>query len=589
MITLNKSNHNPLNPLLVGCFALLLLSNLITIPGVGNQAFSLTKNIFEFVSFIGLVSIGLSLCLLNRTFRFTHICLLASVFVILLLLPSFWNTNSGLLDTFPRVGMLVLGALSLCVLPSLFTHQHHKFIFTGILLLGLYQSGLGVFQLYTHGNSKVYGSFYQVNVFGSFLAMVSMVWIYCYSKYLHYLNHKYIWLSLALFSVSLNAYLTVIATDSIRLVALICAFSSILLIKDASYVKSWRHPSLLLIILPIIILLSPRPVLLGEDLANSQPHTFHALDSSHAFTQSLGARPYMYQFSFEAFMSKPFTGHGMGHFEKAFLSQQIIDNPTQSNGIHQYQHGHPHNEMLLWLVEQVLAGVAFILLIVGMGYLMWRGHVEYKIALLTLPLILHNLTEYPFYQSILHYALLLIFLSLASSTDKRFSLTIRPLHLSYLVPINALIFILPIMFSVGSYQANTALVRFYQSNATAAEALLSQTHTLGFTRLYNFELLTWALNARTEQNSQQRRKQRRILRFYAEKVAQDFASKPNPELGYRLIDAQLSLGQMKAALNTLDEFRQYFPHATKDPSELFEAKGFNVTLGIKREANLPFL
>ena len=42
--------------------------------------------------------------------------------------------------------------------------------------------------------------------------------------------------------------------------------------KDASYVKSWRHPSLLLIILPIIILLTPRYILLGEDLANSQPH-----------------------------------------------------------------------------------------------------------------------------------------------------------------------------------------------------------------------------------------------------------------------------------------------------------------------------
>ena len=111
------------------------------------------------------------------------------------------------------------------------------------------------------------------------------------------------------------------------------------------------------------------------------------------------------------------------------------------------------------------------------------------------------------------------------------------------MPINALVFILPIIFSVGSYQANTALVRFYQSNATAAEALFSQNHTLVFTRLYHFELITWALNARTEQNRQQPRKQRRILRFYAEKVAQDFASKPNPELGYRLIDAQLSWGK----------------------------------------------
>jgi O-antigen polymerase len=285
----------------------------------------------------------------------------------------------------------------------------------------------------------------------------------------------------------------------------------------------------------------------------------------------------MYQVSFEAFMSKPFSGQGMGHFEKAFLSQQIIDNPTQSNGIHQYQHGHPHNELLLWLVEQgLLAGVAFILLIIGMLYLMWRGQMDYKIALLTLPLVLHSLTEYPFYQSILHYALLLIFLSLASSTDKGFTLTIRPLHLTYLVPINALVFILPMMFSVGSYQANKALVRFYQSNATNAEVLLVQNHTLGFTRLYNFELLTWALNARKEQSRQQRRKQQRILRFYAEKVAQDFASKPNPELGYRLIDAQLSLGQMKTALHSLDEFRRYFPHAAKDPSELFEAKGFNV-------------
>ena len=573
MITLNHTDHNPFTLLVLSCFTLLLLSNLITVPGVGSHVFSLTKNIFEFVCFVGLISLGCVTCTLNKQFVFKRVVVLAVGFVLLLLLPSFWNTTSGLLDTFPRIGMLILGVLSLCVLPSLCTPHHHKFIFAGILLLGLYQSGLGLFQLFTQSNSKVYGSFYQVNVFGSFLAVVSMVWIYCYSKYLHYLNHKYIWLSLALFSVCLNAYLTVIATDSIRLVALICAFSSIFLIKDASYVKSWRHPSILLILLPIIILLTPRPILLGEDSANRQPHTFHAFDSSQAFTQSLGARPYMYQVSIEAFMSQPFTGHGMGHFEKAFLSQQIINNPTQSNGIHQYQQRHPHNELLLWLVEQgLLAGVAFILLFFGMLFLMWRGHVDYKIALLTLPLVLHSLTEYPFYQSILHYALLLILLSLSSSKDRGFLLTIRPLHLSYLVPINALVFILPIMFSVGSYQANTALVRFYQSNATAAETLLSQTHTLGFMRLYNFEMLTWALNTRAEPS----RQQRHALRFYAKKVAQDFASKPNPELGYRLIDAQLSLGQMKTALNTLDEFRRYFPHATKDPGELFAARGFNV-------------
>ena len=227
MITLNHTNHNPFTLLVLSCFTLLLLSNLITAPGVGSHVFSLIKNIFEFVCFVGLISLGCVTCTLNKQFVFKRVAVLAVGFVLLLLLPSFWNTTSGLLDTFPRIGMLVLGVLSLCVLPSLFSPQHHKFIFAGILLLGFYQSGLGLSQLFTQGNSKVYGSFYQVNVFGSFLAVVSMVWIYCYSKYLHYLNHKYIWLSLALFSVSLNAYLTVIATDSIRLVALICAFSSI--------------------------------------------------------------------------------------------------------------------------------------------------------------------------------------------------------------------------------------------------------------------------------------------------------------------------------------------------------------------------
>ncbi|AMG98901.1 MAG: Wzy polymerase domain-containing protein [Enterobacter asburiae] len=122
---------------------------------------------------------------------------------------------------------------------------------------------------------------------------------------------------------------------------------------------------------------------------------------------------------------KPWQGWGYGGFEYDFQHFRI--NQTPATLVTEIAR-HPHNEILLWIVEGGLVGFAGVMLVLaGMGTVIRKAIKQDRIALMAghrmagmptalcfavLPMAIHTLLEFPFYLSTLHFAIFLLLLAI---------------------------------------------------------------------------------------------------------------------------------------------------------------------------------
>ncbi|MFW1676289.1 Wzy polymerase domain-containing protein [Pontibacter sp. JAM-7] len=137
------------------------------------------------------------------------------------------------------------------------------------------------------------------------------------------------------------------------------------------------------------------------------------------FDQAIGGmdsdvRWKVYRISLDLFLEKPLVGHGVGSFQKVFQDKRA---EYQADGKlslgTQPRFTHPHNELMLWLVEAGLISLAGIVIAaVATFYQLyktgWQRGTGY--AALLIPLTLHSQVELPFYISNTHWVLLLYLL-----------------------------------------------------------------------------------------------------------------------------------------------------------------------------------
>ena len=113
--------------------------------------------------------------------------------------------------------------------------------------------------------------------------------------------------------------------------------------------------------------------------------------------------------SLRMFIEKPLFGWGVGGFEYSFLHRFGGEETFVAQGTS----AHPHNEILLWMVEGgSLALLAMAAIIIGGGIIVRLAYRRKRLPLLAVafPVLLHMMTEYPIYQSAVHWLMLLIVL-----------------------------------------------------------------------------------------------------------------------------------------------------------------------------------
>jgi O-antigen polymerase len=113
------------------------------------------------------------------------------------------------------------------------------------------------------------------------------------------------------------------------------------------------------------------------------------------------------------FLLNPWRGWGVGSFGWHYLrlfGGEFVTNMS-----------HPHNEILLWMVEGGITGLVAVMMLLSGGLLLWlKGNAWRRATMVTaLPVVIHMLTEYPLYLSTPHWLLLLTVLRCADKSAGR--------------------------------------------------------------------------------------------------------------------------------------------------------------------------
>lgn len=131
-----------------------------------------------------------------------------------------------------------------------------------------------------------------------------------------------------------------------------------------------------------------------------------------------GSRDVFWPFILKLISQNFWLGYGYGSFESVFL-ERFRDYQALNPGlvdVIDVNLDHPHNELLFWAMEGGVAPLLGLLLMAGA--FVWRiGKAGWPLRLamlgLVAPILLHTQTEFPFYQSIVHWWLFLLLVYIA--------------------------------------------------------------------------------------------------------------------------------------------------------------------------------
>ncbi|MCE5312544.1 MAG: Wzy polymerase domain-containing protein, partial [Nitrospiraceae bacterium] len=341
------------------------------------------------------------------------------IFIILRIAPVFFSPVLNLHSALAKTAGLLVGALFfLSLYQAGFGEDERRRILLIVFVSGVIQSLIGIGQFFFPGidvspllmkfKGIPYGSFQQLNLMGSWLATCIVISLYLtLHGWRDGFGRKLRALFMALTVLPCFVLpLTGSRTGLLGLlagIALISFSSRDLLRQKARLMQVW----FVLLILSFSLGVASSYLLKGESILISKT----AGTSIH----DMAGRAVLYKVSIEMFKDAP-LGHGIGDFSSlypVYETRLFKDNLNDSTRM--YGSLHPHNELLYQLAESGVIGIAGLVFVSGffVFYLLRSGIKEAGIFLgLMLPLIIHSMLEYPFYQSLPHYALFIILLYL---------------------------------------------------------------------------------------------------------------------------------------------------------------------------------
>ena len=168
--------------------------------------------------------------------------------------------------------------------------------------------------------------------------------------------------------------------------------------------------------------------LLSANLLEKQRGHQSILDKTMAMNAGFSgsARLGIYSIAIELIKEKPILGHGIGSFVEVWQRGKVDFYTKYPEATLPSQRvSHPHNEMIMWMVEGgSLAGMGLLLVVMSVLLSLKRlphGR-RYAYAAILVPITLHTQVELPFYISSIHWFvfLILLFLVLQPSRKKHF-------------------------------------------------------------------------------------------------------------------------------------------------------------------------
>ena len=255
----------------------------------------------------------------------------------------------------------------------------------------------------------------------------------------------------------------------------------------------------------------------------------------------------------------PWLGHGYGSFEYTFLHDFYApEHITPDMRLMEENLDHPHNEVLFWLHEGGIVAVIG-LLIFATGYIRslfkcagWAKRIS--LLALVLPLLFHSMVEYPFYHSVAHFFLFIVFLWLAdaeSGLQKVYACSYW--FLARVVAILIPLIVVPFMLT--GLQAAYVLTKYDRMKDKNPQMLEQIVNPLPWMMMYDFQMRSVQLIFSAAMHD------KAGLESYVDWAKQFLHNTPRAVVYSRLVYALQLLNDKEQAQFWLDEGKRVFPRA----------------------------
>ena len=360
-------------------------------------------------------AIGCGLYLIAGTGRFTcsRLSMWLAILACLLVLPAFlpMANQDGVLD---RVTGLLAGLLLLVCLQQFRFSRDIKLLLMLLVIVSVWVEmiiawdrflrsvGIGISETRPAWVGDPHGIFQQRNVFASLLAtgIVLSGYLLGYTGKMHDGKFQPYYVVLLLLPFAAVHLLNAMYSRTGWL-GLLVGFSLVL-----PYMIRQAHRYLLVLWLVSLV----GGFILTWQL--SQSTSWAAPEKTIATVE--GLRQIHFPQTMDMIKDKPLLGYGYGNFESAYLNftaEKFATGASSLPGISRLDH--PHNELLFWAAE---GGIYALVLVLLAAWFVWKRVVVlpwlHRLAVIGLffPIVLHTQLEYPFYQSVLHWVIFILFI-----------------------------------------------------------------------------------------------------------------------------------------------------------------------------------
>lgn len=449
----------------------LLFSIFFYIPNVGGFGFSLPFNSFALLSLTwALLIVVYQSIKSNHPIKSDRFLAVSFVIFTLLLLPLMWSKQVQLYSALPRLIFIILGLHTyFCLLQIKNKKKFNESLLYLICFSTLLSACFALYQFYLMTADSYFaikieyvrpvGIFQQVNVLASYTATGIAISLYLLTRSKQKSFKKFLYL--CVFVNSWALFLTQSRTGFLAYGVIICWY--IFFILKEREIRTLL--TLISCILASFVMAKTIPYSTGNEHVTKKE-----------IFSSPNERLHIYQDSLEAFLEKPIFGHGYGSFHRVITDLSATKAADRNNINIGKRITHPHNELILWLVEGgIITALAIILLFYYLCSTIYSSNSKNKFGLFLLvtPILLHCNTEHPFYQSFIHFFVLIFLLFYITKACNVNESTIQ-INLSLLKIANLLIAVFITLFTLTAIQSSIVL-RHYIYSEPNNHLLLSKT------------------------------------------------------------------------------------------------------------------
>ena len=444
-------------------------------------------------------------------------------------------------------GLLLFFALSQFQLSEKHRHRLLYLLSVAVAIEAVY--GLVQFFLLKDGNwvgydakvNRPYGIFQQVNVFASFLAVGLAITLYLLRWDNNALTCRWRQFLLSLILVAVPLLLMQIQSRAGIIGALLVLLCMLPVLWRYNRCIFWYATGLLVIGVALSLLV------------------YSPARTAESYENSAGMRKLYWLHLLSMLPQSPWLGHGYGSFEYTFLHDFYSpEHITPGMRLMEENLDSPHNEVLFWLHEGGIVAVIG-LMAFATGYIRslfkctgWAKRLS--LLALVLPLLFHSMVEYPFYHSVAHFFLFIVFLWLAdaeSGQQKVYSC--QYWFLARVVAILIPLIVVPFMLT--GLQAAYVLTKYDRMKDKNPQMLEQIVNPLPWMMMYEFQMRSVQLTFSAAMHD------KAGLESYVDWAKEFLHNTPRAVVYGRLVYALQQLNDKEQAQFWLDEGKRVFPRA----------------------------